>query len=164
MVWARTKLVIEDSLIRPRDKIFFDYKGKNPHKFYEELPKLMATVFRIHSENIHEKKFSVTKGDPEKIKAEWEIVKDLDKFSYYIIYVSVDGQSSKGHGAARVTVEALLRTEYPQDTYWQRSLLYEILRMFWHKFFYTSKRHTYVDEGRGLITVFLDDIKSMTRV
>jgi len=164
MVWARTKLAIEDDLLRPRSKIIIDFKGRNPQKFYDEIPKLISTSFRITPSAIQEKKFMMHKGDPEKFKAEWEVVKDLDKFSYYRILVSLEGVSSKGAGSAMIAVEGTLRTEYPQDTYWQRSLLYEVLRMFWHSSFYTSKRHYYLDEGKSLITFFVDDVKALTRV
>ncbi|MBU3896892.1 MAG: hypothetical protein KJ697_03080 [Nanoarchaeota archaeon] len=164
MVWARTKLVIQDDLINPRTRMVIDFKGKNPQKFYHEIPKLIATSFRVHSDSIQEKKFLMHKGDPEKFEADWEIIKDLDKFSYYRILVSMKGASSGGHGSAGITIEGLLRTEYPQDTYWQKSLFYEIMRMFWHSFFYTSKRQKYLDDGKSLISFFLDDLKNLTRI
>jgi len=164
MVWARTKLAIQDDLLRPRARTSIDFKGKNPQKFYEEIPKLISTAFRVHSESIQEKKFLMHKGDPEKFESEWEIIKDLDKFSYYRILVTLKGASSKGHGSAAIVVEGVLRTEYAQDTYWQRSLFYEVLRMFWHTYFYTSKRNKYLDDGKSLISFFLDDLKELARV
>lgn len=164
MVWARSKLAIIDDLTTPRARLHIDFRGREPQRLYKEIPQLIASAFRVHAESVQEKKFVMHKGDPEKFKADWEIIKDLDKFSYYKIGVSVSGQSSKGVGEAIVTINGTLRTEYPQDTIWQRSLLYETLRMFWHTMFYTSKRAKYLIEGRHLVVMFADDLKEITRV
>ncbi len=164
MVWARTKLALQDDIISPRPRITIDFKGREPEKFYKEIPELISTVFRVHHESIQEKKFTMHRGEPNKFKADWEVVKDLDKFSYFMITISLKGESSKGHGSAEITIEPILRTEYPQDTYWQRSLFYEIMRMFWHSVFYTSKRQRYIIEGRRLIGIFVENLKALTRV
>lgn len=164
MVWARTKLVILDDLVSPRYRINIEFRGREPQKFYREIPKLIATVFRVHGDSVQEKKFTMHKGEPEKFKADWEIIKQIDKFSYYRIIVTIQGQSARGHGEAIVNVEGTLRTEYPQDNFWQRSLFYEILRMTWHSVFYTSRRSRYLIDGKRLITMFTDDLKEMTRV
>jgi len=71
---------------------------------------------------------------------------------------------SKGHGKADIEVEGALRTEYPQDTMWQKSLFYEFLRMAWHTMFYASKRDEYLRDGRVLLSFFVDQLKAMTRV
>jgi len=163
MVFARNKLVIQDDLLTPRPRMIIEFSGKEPQRFYKEIPKMISTVFRIHSNTIQEKKFVMHRGDPEKFKADWEVIKDIDKFSYYKFGVSLSGESSRGHGKASIVVEGLLRTEYPQDTIWQRSLFYEIMRMFWHGIFYTSKRQRYMVDGQRLISVFVDDIKELTR-
>jgi hypothetical protein len=42
--------------------------------------------------------------------------------------------------------------------------LYEILRMFWHTTFYGSKRDEYLREGRRLMSLFCDQVKTLTRV
>ncbi len=163
MVWGRTKLVLQDDLIGPRSRMTIDFRGREPVRFYHEIPKLIASAFRVQPESIQEKKFTMHKGDPERFKADWEIIKDLDKFSYYRFTVSIDGQSSKGHGEANIVIDGLLRTEYPQDTYWQRSLFYEIIRMTWHNIFYTSKRQRYINDGKKLLSMFIDDLKELTR-
>ena len=163
MVFARNKLVLQDDLFSPRPRMNIEFTGKTPQKFYKEIPKLISTVFRVHSNTIQEKKFVMHKGDPEKFKAEWEIIKDIDKFSYYKIDVSLTGESSRGHGKAFIVVSGILRTEYPQDSVWQRSLFYEIMRMFWHGIFYTSRRSRYMKDGQQLMSIFVDDLKQLTR-
>jgi hypothetical protein len=164
MVFARTKLMIHDDLLRPRPRMIIHYSGPNPERFYSEIPHVLATVWRVSESSIHERKFAWSRGDPEKFTVSWEMDKDLDKFSYYAIGVSLDGSVSKGFGTATVTIEGALRTEYAQDTIWERSLFYEFLRMTWHNAFYRSKRDQYFEEGRRLLSTLINDLKSLTRM
>jgi len=164
MVWARAKLMIHDDLLRPLSKVNVKFSGKNPEKFYKEVYNLLLISFRIHEHAVQEREFRWSKGDPEKFSIVWHAEKDLDKFSYYWIEVSLKGETSKGVGSAEIVVDAALRTEYPQDTFWQKSLLYEFLRMTWHSTFYQPKRDEYLREGRRMLSSFLDQLKSITRV
>jgi len=162
MVLARTKMMIQDDLLTPRNKAIIEFEGPNPERFYKELPELMSSVFRVHTGQIQEKAFSWSKGDPEKFKVDWVIDKDLDKFSFLFIQVSLKGTTSAKGGKAMVTIDGELRTEYPQDTVWEKSLLYEFMRMAWHQVFYDNKRHEYYKEGRMLIAQFIEELKKLT--
>lgn len=164
MVWARSKLMIEDDLLSPLPVVKIKFSGQNPERFYKELYNLMLLSFRVQEHSIQEKDFQWGKGEVEKFSIRWEINKDLDKFSYYFVEVRLVGEMSKNTGKAEIEVEGLLRTEYPQDTILQRSILYEILRMFWHTTFYNSKRDEYLREGRRLMSIFCDQVKTLTRV
>lgn len=164
MVWARTKLMIHDDLLRPLPRMTIKFTGPNPEKFYKEIYNLVVMSFKIPEHSIQEKEFTWHKGDPEKFSVAWEINKDLDKFSYYWLSIKLNGEVSKGNGKAEIEVEGALRTEYPQDTYWQKSLLYEFLRMTWHSVFYASQRDEYLKEGRRMLSFFVDQLKTMTRV
>ncbi len=162
MVIARTKLTIHDDLLRPWPKVIINYKGPDPKRIYTEVPNLLATVFKVHTGQIQEKKSYWQKGDPERFKVSWEMHKDLDKWSFYIIKVDLDGEISKGVGYASITIDGALRTEYPQDTIWEKSLLYEFLRMMWHRMFYEKKREEYLKEGKRLIATFVEELKRLT--
>jgi len=164
MVWARTKLMIHDDLLRPIPRMTINYSGPKPERFYREIFNLLQISFRIPEHSIQEKEFHCTKGEPEKCTIKWEVNKDLDKFSYYWIAITLIYETSKGQGKADITIEGALRTEYPQDTYWQRSLLYEFLRMFWHSTFYAPKRDEFLREGRRMLSSFVDQLKNLTRV
>ena len=160
MVWARSKLMIEDDLLSPLPIVKIKFSGPNPERFYKELYNLILVSFRVHEHSVQEKEFQWSKGETEKFSIAWEMNKDLDKFSYYFVNVRLNGEMSKGTGKAEVEVEGVLRTEYPQDTLWQRSLLYEVLRMFWHTTFYTSKRDEYLRDGRMLLSLFFNQVKN----
>lgn len=164
MAWARTKLMIHDDLLRPVPNIVMKIEGPHPKKFYEEIYKLMLVNFRVSEHSIQEKEFTWSKGNPEKFKIKWEVDKDLDKFSYYWIEVALEGQVSGSSGKVKIEVEGALRTEYPQDTMWQKSLFYEFLRMIWHSTFYSSKRDEFLREGRLLLSSFINEIRVLASV
>ena len=163
MVVARTKLMIHDDLLRPSPSITIHFTGPDPDRFYKEIPNLMRAIFRAGEHSIQEKRFKWIKGDPEKFDIKWELDKDLDKFSYYFVEVSLRGHNSRGNGSADIVVDGALRTEYPQDTMWQKSILYEMLRVAWHNIYYHSKRDHQLTEGRRLMALFVDKLKSITR-
>jgi len=56
-----------------------------------------------------------------------------------------------------------LRTEYPQDSVWQKSILYEMLRIFWHKSFYIDQRNKYMEDGRREMARFVEEVKKLAR-
>ena len=162
MVVARSKLLIQDDLMRPRPVFRIKYAGPNPTKLYKEIPEILASVFKVHVGQIQEKQISWSKGDPEKFKIVWEMDKDIDRFSYYMVELEMDGSESKGVGSANISLkDGILRTEYPQDTVWERSLLYELLRIFWHKVFYWSRREQYIRDGRRMIAQLVEEIKKV---
>jgi hypothetical protein len=163
MVWARTKIMMHDDLLRPWPRLTLNYSGPTPERLYKEVPDLLCSIFRIPQAHLHEKKFSWSKGEPEKFKVAWEAEKPLDKWSYLWLEISLEGKASKGSGDATVVLEGALRTEYPQDTLWEKSLLYEIMRVFWHRTFYTATRTRYHDEGRRLMSEFISHLKTLIR-
>jgi hypothetical protein len=163
MVWARTKLVIQDDLLRPRNRYLVEFRGLKPDKFYHALPKIFMAVFRADEHHLQEKKISWTHGETEKFKVAWEGTKELDSLSYFIFNIELSGSQSKGSGEANVLIEGYLRTEYPQDTVWEKSILYEMLRIFWHKSFYIAQRGEYMNEGRREMAAFVEEIKKLAR-
>lgn len=163
MVWARNKLVIHDDLLKPRNRFVVEFRGLKPDKFYHAVPKIFISVFRVDEHHLQEKKISWTHGDTEKFKIAWEGTKELDSFSYLLFNIELSGSQSKGSGEASIVIEGYLRTEYPQDTVWEKSILSEMLRIFWHKRFYTSQRNKYMEDGRREMSAFVEEIKKLAR-
>ncbi len=163
MVFARTKLTVEDSFLKPQSKMEMRFSNINAEKLYHEIPKLLSSVFRVDEKHIQEKRFSWTHGEPQNFKVVWDVNKEMDAFSAMVLVLDLEGSSSKGMGNAAIVIEGYLRTEYPQDTFWQRSLLYEMMRMFWHKAFYVKKRMEYLAEGRRRLGILIDSLKKLAR-
>lgn len=163
MVWARNKLVIHDDLLKPRNRFAVEFRGLKPDKFYHAVPKIFMSVFRTDEHHLQEKKISWTHGETEKFKIVWEGTKELDALSYLLFNIELSGSQSKGKGEANVVIEGWLRTEYSQDTIWEKSIFYEMLRIFWHKNFYVSQRNKYMEGGRREMSAFVEEIKKLAR-
>src|SRR3989344_3048730 len=161
MVWARTGLLIWDYICEPVKRIKINYVGPQPDKFYKEVNKLIRTVFNVPDAYVQEKEYSWEKGEEaEKFDIDWEVNKMLDTFSYITVEITLKGFVSHDHGKAAIVLRPRLITEYPQDTVWQNSIVYEMLRRVWHKFFYHQRRMEYLAMGKEMVVTFENSVKA----
>jgi hypothetical protein len=161
MVWARTKLLIWDYIFEPVKDIKVSYTGPHPEKFYKKTREIIKTVFNVPDAYVQEKNYNWEKGkDVDKFEIDWEVNKILDTFSYITVELTLRGFSSGGEGKAEIRIRPRLITEYPQDTAWQKSIVYEMVRRFWHKRYYHRKRMEYLNFAKELIVSFETSIKN----
>ncbi len=153
--FARTKLLIQEDCYREKpERITINYVGPNPVQLYYKLYEMIKSIFRVADSDMQEEKFSWGKGEKEKFKVRWYVHKDLDAYTYMFIRFDVSGAGDEKTGNAEIKVKPVIRTEYPQDTIWQRSLFYEMLRVFWHRAFYSRKREEYAEDCRNMVSIF----------
>lgn len=165
MVWARTKLLIWEYIFEPVKEIRIAYAGPKPEKLYGKLKELVKLVFNVPDAYVQEKTYSWERGkESEKFEVEWEINKILDTYSYISVDLSVRGFSAAGEGKAEIVIKPRLITEYPQDTIWQQSIVYEMLRRFWDSRFYHHRRMEYVNMGKEMIVTFETELKKYFEV
>jgi len=164
-IFARAKHVLEDRCLTYRPKIEFSYSGPNPDKAYPKLIDILTRSLSIPRENIQEKGFKWDRSGPEeKFSASFEIIKDMDKFSYMYLSIGMKGKVKPSEkfgkeGTVSFDIEGMLRTEYPQDTMWEKSFFYEIMRTFYHKFFYRERRYKWIMECRDHIMQIQNELK-----
>ncbi len=164
-VLARMKMMIEEEIFPPRGtakgspRAILTYVGPSPDKLYPKMRELIKAVFNATDADLHEEIFEWGKGDKEKSNVRVFLHRDLDKFTYYFLRLDVKSEGTDKSGKGSITIRPLLRTEYPQDTLWQRSIFYEMLRVFWHRSFYHNKRREYIWEGRNLIAMFQERLR-----
>lgn len=176
-IFARTKLVIHDDCLIPPGGpgvypsfITLNYSGPNPQKIYYQIKKLLLTIFKVDKKDLQEKEFSWDRSEKEeKFKVKFDLIKDLDVFSFIEVSVDLEGvaKPSKAfgkEGRAKIVIDAWLRTEYPQDTIWQRSLLYEFFRVLYHKLIYQNTRKKYLEKCRELVSLFTTELKSFLNI
>ncbi|MEM5792575.1 MAG: hypothetical protein QXM68_03625 [Candidatus Aenigmatarchaeota archaeon] len=167
-MFSRTKMILQDDCwdVASQPVLTLNYTGPNPHLAYQKIRELFRTVLNVNeAERVQEKDFTWNKkANKEDFSVTWDISKDLDRFSYLFMRVSMSGSAEEKEGGKEgrltVSIEAFMRTEYPQDTLWERSIIYEIIRMFWHKVVYYEKRREYQDICRTLISRFINELKS----
>ena len=162
---ARQKMMIEEEIYPPKGmakgspRSILTYVGPNPGKLYPKMREFVKAVFNSTDADLHEEIYDWGKGETEKFRVRFFLHRDLDKFSYYFIRFDVKGEGTEKSGKGSVTIRPLLRTEYPQDTLWQRTIFYEMVRVFWHRAFYHNKRREYLWEGRNLLNMLQDQLK-----
>ncbi|UCD03155.1 MAG: hypothetical protein JSV63_00785 [Candidatus Aenigmatarchaeota archaeon] len=169
-ILARMKMVIEEEIYPPKGpakgspRSIHTYMGPNPAKLYPKARELAKAIFNATDADTHEEIYDWgVSGDKEKFRVRFFLHRDLDKFTYYLIRMDVKGEGSEKAGKASVTIRPLLRTEYPQDTLWQRTIFYEMLRVFWHRLFYHNKRREYILEGRNLLVMLQQQLEQYFR-
>jgi len=161
MVFARSKMVLEDNCFAEEPGgVEMRFVGPNVTKIYSKMYDTIKAVFRVSDSDVQETDYSwgkTEKGD--KFKVRWWMHKDMDMFSYLYIRFDLAGEGSVELGNAKLGVRGLIRSEYPQDTVWQRSLFYEMMRTFWHRVFYHRKREEYAEECRHSTVLFMNKMK-----
>jgi len=166
MVFARTKLVIHDDCLPPPGKIILSYTGPNPQNLYHQIKKLFSTIFKAEEKDIQEKEISWDRSKAEEtFSIKFEMIKGLDNFTNMQINVDLSGSAKPSRefgkeGNVTIKIEAFIRTEYPQDTLWQRSLFYEIFRVFYHRVIYKDTREKFKGRCIELVKHFQSELKS----
>src|SRR3989338_4811687 len=160
MVFTRTKISMEDNcFVEEPAVVEMRFIGKDVEKLYARSYELMKTVFNVSDSDIQETQYQWAKSEKgDKFNVRWWLHKDVDIFSYFFVRFTFKGQAGSP-GSASMEVRGLLRTEYPQDTVWQKSLFYEMIRSFWHRAFYAKKREEYGEECRHLTLLFQNKLK-----
>ncbi|MEA3229495.1 MAG: hypothetical protein U9P44_01145 [archaeon] len=163
MVFARTKLAIYDDVYdksKYRKFMTLNYSGPEPQKFYNKLRELIVAIYKVPEEHIQEDLYTWEKsGDKQKFKFRWIVTKVFDIYSFAKIEISLSGFVESGKGVAHIKYEPQLWSEFPQDTMWQQSLLYQVYWRLWMVFFYQKKRDRYHEFTKKISNQFGDALK-----
>ena len=143
-VFARTKIVLQEDCYREKpERMQIKYVGPNAIKLYHKSYDLIKAVFRASDTDLQEEKYNWGKGDKEKFSVRWFLHKDMDVYTYIYIRFDVSGSGDEKSGNATIKVKPVIR-----------SLFYEMMRTFWHRFYYHKKRQDYAEECRHGVIMF----------
>lgn len=132
------------------------YEGKNVMRLKEFVPKLVKTIF--NPTTWQQKETEVKEG---KYSSIWHVFKDLDYYSYLRFDLKIKISYKGNEGKASIELgDPVVVTEYPQETYWQRTFIYEIFRVLWHNLFYRKKLEGYMDWSRTKVSTFVERLQS----
>lgn len=156
MVFARTKLILEDRCFEEEPgMIEIKMKTKKISAAYKSIYEMLRATWNIPESDVQESFFNWSKeGGEDKFHVRWWLHKDIDVFTYIYVRVDMQGAGTDESGTVQIKIKAWVRSEYPQDTVWQRSLFYEMLRTFWHRAFYRQKREEFAEECRHHMIYF----------
>jgi hypothetical protein len=166
-VAARTKVVIEESCLRA-PSLTFTYKGPNPQDIYKKVKKLLPTIFKVDEHDIEEREFLWDRSTAEeKFKTVLNFIKEFDPTSYMEVQISLEGFAKPSkefgrEGEATITVEAKFRVEYPQETFWQRSIFFNIYQKLIGKS--EKERKEYKHKCLELVNLFCDELRSYLNI
>jgi len=176
-IFARTKLVIHEDCLEvsgsplPGKKFLtLEYSGPNPQAAYYQAKKMLSQITKVPENEIIERDFSWKKeGEEESFSVNFDVIKDMDRFSFIQISLSMRGKVRPSkefgkEGSLSINIDGVLRTEYPQDTLWQRSLIYEMFRAFYHKFIYEDTRKKYKEECVNMMNQLYTSLKEFLNV
>jgi hypothetical protein len=165
--FARAKFLIHDDCFNTSVPVLkINYSGPNPQFAYTKIREMFTTIVGVNVlDRVQETDYSWDrKENTESFRVSWEVVKEMDKFSYLDIRIGMKGfaENKDGVKEGKVAIEmnGVMRTEYPQDTIWERSIFYEMLRIFWHKVFYREKRYEYQEHCREILSRLTQDLKA----
>lgn len=167
MVYARAKMMIHDYCLQEKPvALTFNYTGPNPQLAVKRYVELLKTIFKVSDSQIQEKIFNWNRsGKEERFEIEFELRKDLDKVTYLFIQGGLKGSIKPSEqfgkeGNVRVSIRGAIRAEYPQDTFWQKSIVYEFFRVLYHKIIYINIWEKYMADCREMLTLFINEIKA----
>ncbi len=177
-VFARAKLVIHDyctikipgSPLPGKRYVTFHYVGPNPQRIYPAIKKMMAEIFGADEKDVVESKFYWDRSaGKEEFSISLDLIIDLDKFTFIHVSVDIDGHAKPSEkfgkeGEVFLKITGRLRTEYPQDTVWQRSIIYEYFRMFFHNLIYKSTRQKYLEMCVALMNRFYEELRKFLNI
>lgn len=177
-IFARTKLMIHEDCLSPAPGSFLPgipyvdltYHGPNPQKLYDKIKEIFFTVVKYDPGELQERDFFWDRSTPvEKFRTSFVLTKDMDTFSYVEIIVDLSGEARPSkefgrEGSAFIRLTGRMRTEYPQDTIWQRSLIYEMFRVFYHRVIYEEKRMRYKEQCRDWLQKMQEEIKAFLNI
>ncbi len=160
---ARTKMTIYDEVydLDAFQKFnMINYQGPHPEKLYAKIRELAARIFMVPEHYFQEYDYNWGRNESsEKFKVSWFLTMNFDTHTFIRVEVDFSGKSKEGYGNAKIKIYPNFQTQYPQDTMWQQSMIYNILLVLWHRVFYASVRDKYLREARNLMDKFMDEIK-----
>jgi len=126
-------------------------------KVYEKMFDILTSVFEVTRFEVVEKKSKITE---EGVSAGWEVIKYLDKYSYYHFIISLSGTKNY----AEVNIRGYLKTEFLREHLWQKSILYDFFVVMWYEYFYSKKqRKEFLEKGKDIVRYFCENVKLLIK-
>lgn len=140
----------------------------NPHHIYREIKDVLIMRCRLKDDHINEKRYIHEKGQKEeKIHAFIEAWRQMDKFTRVALEVTVEMVLRPVHkedieyiGDINLKIEGFVRTEYPQRTAMQKSILWDAFRTFYEKVLYGDIRENMMDLCRKYVKILDNELRA----
>lgn len=148
------KLVIVDECLVPKRLTWLKYKGPDPVGFLKDFKKTLRFIFEVSTTRCRELKllWDYT-GDPIRYYSEWQIVKELSRFSTMTVTIRVIGHvlKTKNEGDFSMELYGMSRHTFEPSNWFTKYtwLLYNYV-------FYNKMREKYTLMCRDYINNYLN--------
>lgn len=148
-------LLMEDDCLAPRHYLELEYNGPNPFKVYMASKPILRKIFEVETKDLWERDFRWDiAGDPHTFYIKIYIDKSLDRFtsmSVEIIFQGWQPSDPNKVGKVKIKLGGVIKTRFPQNTYFQRSLFYRWFIWFYTRYFYNETRRNHLLKCRRWI-------------
>jgi len=138
----------------------------NPHLVYPEIKEILISRCKLNPNEINERVYEHTKGDPEKIHIFLEAWKQKDKYTRILYELEIDiilrkvnKPKIKYVGDLDIEIKGTVETNYPQKTALQKSIVWDAFRAFYEKALYGDLREEYMEDCRKYVRRLRDGIQ-----
>ncbi len=130
-------------------------KTENWRKAHSQIKALLEQKFDFSE--VFETKF-IHHEEKNLIKKDINCIKEMDKYSKIEISVGLEIKIQDDEGEVTLSITTNLKTKYPENTSFQKSLVYFAMRSLWEKFYYGWARAKYRDSAIQLTNEVNDGI------
>lgn len=153
-----SRIKYKESVFYPENIVTIQYEGDRPFGFYNDLPDIIKTVFRVETKDIRELRLDWdTSGKNVGFFNLWIIDTRKDNYTAVFAILQIKGSMDPAtkKGSATINCIAWLQTEFDYATPIHHILGY----MYWY-LFYKKIRMNYLQESKETILNFIDNIRA----
>lgn len=151
------KLVLVEECLVPKRLAWLKYKGPRPTDFMKDFKKTLRFVFEVSTTRCMEKKLLWDySGDPIRIYNEWEVKKEMSRFTNMWIKFRFIGHVSKSKDEGNFDLEMYgeIKSEFSPSNWFTKYIW-----LFYNYLFYSKIREMYVNLCRDYINKYLNWVK-----
>lgn len=133
------------------------FQSEDWHTTYNYLKNILNRRFDFNK--VTEELFTFNEEKSE-AHSELTLEKEFDKYTK--LEISLIIVLNTRTNTAEIEQEGVLKTEYPEDNPFQRSIFYFFIRTVWEKLYYGKVRQQYKDAGNTLMTELMKAIMEIS--
>jgi len=143
----------------------YDYEGPNVSNLAKNIKKIISSALEVLEDDIKESNFSLSRKEKETLKASYAINKVIDSNCYYRFEIDVSYEvDANDYGKFSSKIKGSLYFELPQETSFQKSILFHFFFSLYWNFYYSKIVDKYIEQGKQYLNRYIDLLKSKARI
>lgn len=143
----------------------FTYEGPKISFLAKNIKKIISSALEMSEDEIKESSFNLSRGEKEKLKADYRLNKLIDRNCYYRFEISISYEIDINDvGKFESSIKGSLYFELPQETAFQRSIFYHFFFSLYWNLYYSEIIRKYIEQGKSYLSKFINLLRSQSRV